>query len=53
MNKLAKYAEYFMMAEFMKAKQEVFQNEMERSVIRPELKNQLIPGQSGREGVKQ
>lgn len=30
---------------------EVFQNEMERSGIRPDLKNQLFPGQSGREGV--
>lgn len=33
MNKLAKYAEYFMMAEFMKAKQEVFQNESGREGV--------------------
>lgn len=35
----------------MKARLEVFQNEMKRSEIRPDLKNQLISGQSGIEGV--
>lgn len=33
MIKLVKYAEYFMMAEFMKAKQEVFQNESGREGV--------------------
>ena len=33
MIKLIKYAEYFMMAEFMKAKQEVFQNESGREGV--------------------
>lgn len=33
MSKLIKYAEYFMMAEFMKAKQEVFQNESGREGV--------------------
>ena len=38
MSKLPKYAEHFMMAEFMKAKLEVFQNEMKRGVIQDDLK---------------
>lgn len=51
MNQLYKYAQHFIKLELMKVRLEVFQNEMERSGIRPDLKNQLFPGQSGREGV--
>lgn len=51
MNKLYKYAQHFTKLELMRARLDVFQNEMKRSEIRPDLKKQLTPGQSGREGV--
>jgi hypothetical protein len=51
MHKLFKYAQHFTKLELMKARLEVFQNEMKCNEIRPDLKNQSIPGQSGREGV--
>ncbi|MCB9359751.1 MAG: hypothetical protein H6587_10970 [Flavobacteriales bacterium] len=59
MDKLYKYAQHFTKLELMKASLcklgtgslEVFENEMKHSEIRPNLKKQLTPGQSGREGV--
>ena len=59
MNKLTKYAQTFVKLELMKASLnkfgtgslDVFQNEMKHSEIRPDLKNQTIPGQSGSRGA--
>lgn len=38
MNKLYKYAQHFTKLELMRARLDVFQNEMKRSEIRPTLK---------------